>query len=40
MTQNTQVAVQATEKTELVSRKMTITKLLIAAKTYGGYVNV
>lgn len=40
VTQHTQVGVQAGEKTELVSRKMTITKLPVAASTYGGYVNV
>lgn len=46
VTQNTTVAVQgsagapADEKTELVSQKMTITRLTGAAKTYGGYVNV
>ena len=31
---------QADEKTELVSQKMTITKLNATAVTYGGYVNV
>jgi HK97 family phage major capsid protein len=40
VTQHTQVAVQAGEKTELASRKMTITKTPITAPTYGGYVNV
>ena len=39
-TQHTQVGVQASEKTELVSRKMTINNIPVAAKTYGGYVNV
>jgi HK97 family phage major capsid protein len=40
ITQHTQVGVQSAEKTELASRKMTITKTAIAAETYGGYVNV
>lgn len=40
VTQHTSVAAQTAEKTELVSRKMTIGKLPVAAKTYGGYVNV
>jgi len=46
VTQNTSVAVQgsagaaADEKTELVSQKMTITRLTANAVTYGGYVNV
>ena len=40
VTQHTQVGVQAAEKTELPSRKMTITKTPITAPTYGGYVNV
>jgi hypothetical protein len=40
VTQHTNVAVQAGEKTELVSRKMLISKLPVAAATYGGYVNV
>jgi hypothetical protein len=40
VTQHTSVAVQATEKTELVSQKMTIGKLTGTAATYGGYVNV
>ena len=40
VTQHTQVGVQSAEKTELASRKMTITKTPIAAATYGGYVNV
>jgi HK97 family phage major capsid protein len=40
VTQHTNVAEQTAEKTELVSRKMTIAKLPVAAKTYGGYVNV
>lgn len=40
ITQHTNVAVQAGEKQELVSRKMTITKVPVAPQTYGGYVNV
>src|SRR4029077_6007517 len=40
VTQHTNVALQAGEKTELVSQKMTITKLPVSAGTYGGYVNV
>lgn len=46
VTQRTSTAVQgsagaaADEKTELVSQKMTITKLQATAVTYGGYVNV
>jgi len=46
VTQHTSVAVQgsagaaADEKSELVSQKMTITRLDGNAKTYGGYVNV
>ena len=40
ITQHTQVGVQTGEKTELASRKMTITKTSIAGVTYGGYVNV
>jgi HK97 family phage major capsid protein len=41
VTQHTQVAVQPVgEKNELVSQKMTITKLSAQANTYGGYVNV
>jgi HK97 family phage major capsid protein len=41
VTQNTQVALQPVgEKNELVSRKMTIGKVAVAAKTFGGYVNV
>jgi len=40
ITQHTNVAAQAGEKTELVSRKMTIAKLPVTAVTYGGYVNV
>jgi HK97 family phage major capsid protein len=46
VTQHTSVAAQgsagaaADEKTELVSQKMTITRLTANAVTYGGYVNV
>jgi len=40
VTQHTQVGLQAGEKTELASRKMTITKTPLAPDTYGGYVNV
>jgi len=40
VTQHTSVAVQSAEKAELVSQKMTITKLTGTAATYGGYVNV
>jgi hypothetical protein len=40
VTQHTSVGAQAAEKNELVSQKMTITKLTGTAATYGGYVNV
>jgi HK97 family phage major capsid protein len=40
VTQHTQVAKQTGEKTELASRKMTITKTPLAQDTFGGYVNV
>jgi HK97 family phage major capsid protein len=40
VTQHTSVAKQAGEKTELASRKMTITKTPLGADTFGGYVNV
>jgi HK97 family phage major capsid protein len=40
VTQHASVAKQAGEKTELASRKMTITKLPVAPDTFGGYVNV
>jgi HK97 family phage major capsid protein len=40
VTQHTQVGKQAAEKTELPSRKMTITKTPLGADTFGGYVNV
>lgn len=40
VTQHTQVGKQAGEKTELASRKMTVTKTPLAQDTFGGYVNV
>jgi HK97 family phage major capsid protein len=40
ITQHTQVQPQSAEKAELVSRKMIIGKVPVAAVTYGGYVNV
>jgi hypothetical protein len=40
VTQHTQVAKQAGEKTELASRKMLVTKTPLGADTFGGYVNV
>jgi HK97 family phage major capsid protein len=40
VTQHTTVAAQSAEKAELVSQKMTISKLTGTAVTYGGYVNV
>jgi hypothetical protein len=40
VTQHTSVAKQAGEKTELASRKMTVTKTPLGADTFGGYVNV
>ena len=40
VTQHTNVAPQSAEKGELVSRKMTISKLPVTATTWGGYVNV
>lgn len=40
ITQHTQVGLQAGEKTELASRKMTITKTPLAPDLWGGYVNV
>src|SRR5262245_60775918 len=40
VTHHTNVALQSAEKAELVSQKMTITKLTGTAGTYGGYVNV
>jgi HK97 family phage major capsid protein len=40
VTQHTQVAKQLGEKTELASRKMTVTKTPLGADTFGGYVNV
>ena len=40
VTQHTQVGRQTAEKTELASRKMTITKTPLGQETFGGYVNV
>jgi HK97 family phage major capsid protein len=40
VTQHTNVAAQTAEKTELVSQKMTITKVPVTAATLGGYVNI
>jgi hypothetical protein len=40
VTQHTNVAPQVGEKTELVSRKMLISKTPVVPTTYGGYVNV
>ena len=40
ITQHTNVDLQTAEKTELVSQKMTISKVPVTAATYGGYVNV
>jgi HK97 family phage major capsid protein len=40
ITQHTQVGKQAGEKTELASRKMTITKTPLGEDTFGGYLNV
>ena len=40
VTQHTQVGKQVGEKTELPSRKMTVTKTPLGADTFGGYVNV
>jgi HK97 family phage major capsid protein len=40
ISQHTNVAPQAGEKTELVSRKMIIGMIPVTATTYGGYVNV
>jgi HK97 family phage major capsid protein len=40
VTQHTQVGKQAAEKTELASRKMTVTKTPLGADTFGGYVNI
>jgi HK97 family phage major capsid protein len=40
VTQHTSVGVQSAEKAELVSQKMTITKLTVTPSTLGGYVNV
>jgi HK97 family phage major capsid protein len=40
VTQHTLVGKQTAEKTELPSRKMLITKVPLAAETFGGYVNI
>src|SRR5262245_41166833 len=40
VTQHSTVAAQSAEKAELVSQKLTITKLTATAATYGGYVNI
>lgn len=40
VTQHTSVAAQSSEKSELVSQKMTISKLAVTPATLGGYVNV
>jgi hypothetical protein len=40
VTQHTSVAAQSAEKGELVSQKMTISKLSVTPATLGGYVNV
>jgi HK97 family phage major capsid protein len=40
VTQHTDVAAQSAEKAELVSQKMTITKLTGNVVSYGGYVNI
>lgn len=40
VTQHTDVGPQATEKSELVSRKMLIDSIPVTMATYGGYVNV
>jgi HK97 family phage major capsid protein len=40
ITQHVQVGIQAQEKTQLASRQMVIGKLPVAAKTYGGVVDV
>lgn len=40
ITQHTQVTAQAGEKTELASRKMTITKTALTPTTYGTYLNL
>ena len=40
VTQHTTVAVQSAEKAELVSQKMTISKINATAAVFGGYVNV
>ena len=40
VTSHTLVQPQTSEKTELASQKMTISKIPVSPKTYGGYVNV
>lgn len=40
VTSHTLVQPQSAEKTELASQKMTISKIPVSPKTYGGYVNV
>src|SRR4029077_13665647 len=40
VTQHSSVATQSAEKAELVSQKLTITKLSASAVTYGGYLNI
>jgi hypothetical protein len=40
VTAHTRVGPQTAEKTELVSQKMTVGKIPVTPKTYGGYVNV
>ena len=40
ITQHTNIAAQSAEKTELVSRKLLIDSVPVAAQTLGGYVNI
>ena len=40
VTAHTRVGPQTAEKTELTSQKMTISKIPVTPKTYGGYVNI
>jgi HK97 family phage major capsid protein len=40
VTQHTAVAAQTSEKAELTSQKMTVTKMTVSPSTYGGYVNL
>jgi HK97 family phage major capsid protein len=40
VTQHTDVGVQATEKTEVVSRKMLVEKVPVALQTFAGYLNI